>query len=93
MLIIISIMILFTIITLLRLLSNRKWKLFYTAFGYDKYFSVVSALKAANVKFKTNTPIGSIRNRELVINDYTQYDIYVTKDDECRAAKALKNIY
>jgi hypothetical protein len=93
MLIIISIMILIAIITLLRLVSNRKWKLFYTAFGYEKYFCVVSELKAADVKYRTNTPIGSIRNRELVINDFTQYDIYVKKDDEGRAAKALKNIY
>jgi hypothetical protein len=72
---------------------NRKWILIYTAFGYEKYFCVASALKDGGVKYKTNTPIGAIRNRELINHDFTQYDIYVKKDDEGRAISAMNKIY
>jgi flagellar biosynthesis/type III secretory pathway M-ring protein FliF/YscJ len=94
MIIFVSVLFLILVIfTLFRLVFNRKWKLLYTAFGYEKYFRVVSALKDDGIKYKTKTPMGAIRNRELINNDFTQYDIYVKKDEEEKAVGALRKIY
>jgi hypothetical protein len=86
-------LLIFVAYTFCRYLINRKWRLIYTAFGYEKYFCIVSALKTEGIKFKTNTPIGGIRNREFINHDFTQYDIYVKKEEEQRAINALKKMY
>ena len=86
------------IYTVLGHLSKRRWTLVYTALGHDKYFRVTSKLASAGIKYKTVTPIGTgrIRNIEVVSrgdSGYTQYDIYVKKGEEGKAAKALEGLY
>lgn len=84
--------ILFGVIVLfssINFLVNRRWKLLYTAFGYEQYFKIVAKLKSEGIKFKTETPIGAIRTA-MTFNDHTQYDIYVKDEDKSRAARAIQ---
>ncbi|WHY75167.1 hypothetical protein QNH20_13500 [Neobacillus sp. WH10] len=75
------VLILFTlIISIVKLMLNRKWTLIYTAFGYDTYFAIAAKLKSAGVKYKTITPLNF---RDAVHSkDNTQYDVYVKKGEE-----------
>jgi hypothetical protein len=68
----------------IKMYLNRKWKLFYTAFGQENYFKVVSELKANGVNYKVEIP--SRLNLYRSFNDNTQYDIYVKKDEVHRAS-------
>ncbi|WP_456277844.1 hypothetical protein [Bacillus sp. AK128] len=64
---------------------NRKWVLYSTTFGYENYFKLVSRLQQSGIRYKTKTPLGTQRHRDLLGNrDNTQYDIYVKKEDEGR---------
>ena len=76
------------VVSLLQLYFNRKWLLFYTAFGYDQYFMIIAKLNAAGVKYKTKSPV-STRGDER-FKDQTQYDIFVIKDEEHKAHAALQ---
>jgi len=90
--IITAIIVLFIIYSFYKWYSNRNWKLFYTVFGYEKYYQIVSILKGHGIKCKTHTPIGTIKKREIISNDFTQYDIYIKKEDEHKAIQALEEI-
>lgn len=81
--------IVFLVFSFLKFYFNRKWKLFYTAFGSDTYFMVAAKLNAAGVKFKTNTPV-NLRT-DARFKDFTQYDILVKEEDEHRAQAALRS--
>jgi hypothetical protein len=72
----------------IKMYLNRKWKLFYTAFGQENYFKVVSELKANGVNYKVEIP--SRLNYYRSFNDNTQYDIYVKKEDAHLAANAMQ---
>jgi protein associated with RNAse G/E len=69
----------------IKMYVNRKWKLFYTAFGQENYFKIVSKLKANGVNYKVEIPSRFNFNRSF--NDNTQYDIYVKKEDVYRASQ------
>jgi hypothetical protein len=74
--------------TIIKSFSNRNWKLIYTAFGDDNYFKIVSKLNEDGVKYRTEIP-GNLRTPRTY-NDNTQYDIYVKKEDEHKAAHAMQ---
>ncbi|WP_066062866.1 hypothetical protein [Neobacillus soli] len=76
------------IISFLQFLLNRKWTLIYTAIGYENYFGVIGKLKKAGVKYKSKTPMNF--RVDARFKDNTQYDIYVKKEDEHFANKALQ---
>ncbi|MFP3392703.1 hypothetical protein [Brevibacillus sp. SIMBA_040] len=69
--------------------------LIYTAFGHEKYLQIVHKLRAAGVQFRTRTysqqgnQFGSPVFGLFPRNDFTQYDIYVKKDDEHKAQMAI----
>ncbi|MBM7661397.1 hypothetical protein JOC85_002200 [Bacillus mesophilus] len=63
---------------------NRNWVLYTTTFGYQNYFQVINRLQSAGIIYKTKTPLGAYRNRDT-FEDYTQYDIYIKKEDQGRA--------
>ena len=94
-------LVLFSVVVIYSLLehfSNRKWTLVYTAIGREKYFRVISRLAAAGIKYKTITPIGTGRIRDINITGrdsegHTQYDIYVKRGEEGKVAKALEGLY
>lgn len=75
--------------SLIQYLSNRKWTLIYTAYGSENYFGVIEKLKTAGVHFKSKSPI-NLRSNETRSKDYTQYDIYVKKEEEHLAYEALQ---
>jgi hypothetical protein len=75
------------LISLLQLFFNRKWLLFYTAFGHDNYFMIIAKLNAAGVKYKTKSPVST--RGDARFNDQTQYDIFVKKEEEHMAHAAL----
>ncbi|WP_035098954.1 hypothetical protein [Anoxybacteroides tepidamans] len=79
------------IYSLIEWAANRKWTLLCTVFGYERYFMIISRLKEEGIKYKTNTPVGAARSRDaqIMLKDYTQYDIYVRKGQEDKAAHAL----
>jgi len=82
------VLILFTLIILfVQLMVNRKWKLIYTAFGYNSYFTIAAKLKNAGVKYKTKTPLNFSDAERF--KDNTQYDIYVKKGEEHLVYAAL----
>jgi hypothetical protein len=81
--------IIFISISISRSFYNRNWALIYTAYGNEKYFSIIAKLKAEGVKFRINIPNRGFDNRVDRFKDNTQYDIYVKKDEEHIAVKAL----
>ncbi|WP_285765733.1 hypothetical protein [Peribacillus sp. SI8-4] len=72
-----------------KLITYKYWTCIYTAFGHENYFKVISKLKSEGVRFKTKTPmnLGStdFQNR----NKTTQYDVWVKKEDELAAQRAI----
>ncbi|ANX11752.1 hypothetical protein ABE41_007000 [Fictibacillus arsenicus] len=68
----------------MKLYLNQNWKLYYTAFGQENYFKVVSQLQSDGIKYKVKVPLQFDRERSF--NDNTQYDIYVKKDEVHRAS-------
>lgn len=83
------IVLIYVFIKLGQLYLNRKWKLLHTTFGHENYYKAVAKLKSAGVKYKTKTPL-NVNNRER-FNDNTQYDIYVKKEDEHLAQRAMQH--
>jgi hypothetical protein len=79
----------FVLIAIARLYANRKWKLIYSAFGYEHYFRIIGKLKSEGVGYKTKTPM-NFNNSDNRFNDNTQYDIYVKKEEEHLAHRALQ---
>jgi hypothetical protein len=71
----------------IQLVSNRNWKLLYTAFGSENYFKVIGKLKSAGIKHKTKSRVNL--GHENNFKDFTQYDIYVKKEDEHKTQTAL----
>lgn len=77
----------------LALFSRRKC-LIYTAFGHEDYLRIAYRLKANGVRFRTRSHAlhndsGHHHFGFFSKNDYTQYDIYVTKEDEHKAHMAI----
>ncbi|MFE1245049.1 hypothetical protein ACFW35_13030 [Fictibacillus sp. NPDC058756] len=72
------------IVSFIKLYLNLNWKLYYTAFGQENYFKVVSQLQSDGIKYKVKVPLQFDRERSF--NDNTQYDIYVKKDEVHRAS-------
>ncbi|WP_373921292.1 hypothetical protein [Peribacillus muralis] len=72
-----------------KLMTYKYWTCIYTAFGHDNYFKVIAKLESEGVRFKTKTPmnLGStdFQNR----NKTTQYDVFVKKEDEQAAQRAI----
>ncbi|MCM3727080.1 hypothetical protein M3226_15470 [Neobacillus cucumis] len=75
------------LIVVIQLTSNRKWKLICTVFGYENYFTVIAKLKSEGIKYKTKTPLNSVVKYHF--KDSTQYDVWVEKENEQIAHKAL----
>lgn len=79
--------------SLFQLLFSRHKSLIYTAIGSPEYIRVVYKLEAAGVSFRTrayhdhqqHSGSFSIPSKK----DYTQYDIYVAKEDEHKAQVAI----
>ncbi|PGS56827.1 hypothetical protein [Bacillus sp. AFS041924] len=80
---VITIIVLYSFI---QLYLNRKWKLIYTAFGYQNYFIIIGKLKKNGIEYKTKLPI-NLRSRQF--DENTQYDIYVKNDSEHLALQSL----
>lgn len=78
----------FLLYSVLKLYSNRKWTLFYTAFGHENYYKIVAKLNNAGVKYKTSTPVNF--RGDAGFKDQTQYDIFVKKEEEHIAHSALQ---
>lgn len=72
-----------------KIISYKYWTCIYTAFGNDNYFKVIAKLENEGIQFKTKTPmnLGStdFQNR----NKTTQYDVFVKKEDEQAAQRAI----
>jgi hypothetical protein len=64
------------LITLIQLFLDRKWELYYIAYGYEDYFKVISKLKEDGIKYKVKLPLNLRFDR---FKDNTQYDIYIKK--------------
>lgn len=69
---------------------TRKWKLIYSAHGTKKYFEVIGNLQTEGMKFKVETPNRGFNHRIDRFLDDTQYDIYVKKEVEHLAFKAIQ---
>ncbi|MFC4799549.1 hypothetical protein ACFPA1_09280 [Neobacillus sp. GCM10023253] len=80
----------FIFISLIQTLWNWNWKLIYTAYGNEEYFKIIAILKTEGIKLKIETPYRGIDSRITRFKDNTQYDIYVKKDEEHLAVKALQ---
>lgn len=76
------------LITFLKLVLNRKWKLFYTALGSEEYFRIVGKLKNEGVKYKVETPVTAMRVGRY--RDDSQYEIYVKEEYESKAHAAIR---
>ncbi len=74
-------------------LFSRSKCLIYTALGSEEYFRVVQKLTAAGVSFRTRSHYDRQRLRgsfpTFPAKDFTQYDIYVAKEDEYKAQAAI----
>ncbi|MFS0639255.1 hypothetical protein AB1K84_25620 [Mesobacillus foraminis] len=81
---------LFLLISIIKAIYNKKWSLIYSTYGHEEYYRVVGKLKSEGVKFKVETPHRGYDNRVDRYMDNTQYDIYVQKDEEYLAYKALQ---
>lgn len=72
-----------------KIISYKYWTCIYTAFGNDNYFKVIAKLENEGIQFKTKTPmnLGSqdFQNR----NETTQYDVFVKKEHEQIAQRAV----
>ncbi|WP_040203433.1 hypothetical protein [Neobacillus jeddahensis] len=80
----------FIAIPIFRTFSNRNWKLIYSTIGNEEYFRIIAKLKSDGIKFKTETPYRGFDHRMDRFKDHTQYDIYVKKEEEHLAVKALQ---
>lgn len=76
------------LISLVQIFLDRKWKLIYTAYGYEDYYKIISKLKSNGVKYKTKLPMNL---RSIRFKDNTQYDIYVKKEMEHIAINSMNN--
>lgn len=77
-------------ITIGRSLYYKNWVLIYTAYGNEEYFGIIAKLKAEGVKHRTHIPNKGFDNRVERFKDHSQFDVYVKKEDEHKAVKALK---
>ncbi|MEF2093596.1 hypothetical protein V3595_02830 [Bacillus sp. CFBP9009] len=72
-----------------KLISYKYWTCIYSAFGNENYFKAVAKLKREGIQFKTKTPMNlgseSFQNR----HETTQYDVFVKKEQEHIAQRAL----
>jgi hypothetical protein len=67
----------------------RDWVLIYSALEHQQYFDVVSKLNSSGVNNRVRTVVNQ-RTSEMFLYHSGQYDIYVKKQDEQLARKALQ---
>ncbi|UPM52927.1 hypothetical protein [Gottfriedia acidiceleris] len=82
----IYVIIIIVLSSFIQLNLNRKWKLIYTTYGYQNYFTMIGKLKKNGIEYKTKLPM-SFNGRRF--NENTQYDIYVKKDLEHLALQSF----
>ncbi|MEY9868771.1 hypothetical protein ABIE66_004150 [Peribacillus sp. B2I2] len=74
-----------------KIISYKYWTCIYTAFGNENYFKVIAKLESEGIQFKTKTPMNlgseNFQNR----HETSQYDIFVKKEQEQIAQRALHN--
>jgi hypothetical protein len=66
--------------------------LIYTALNHDDYFKVTGRLHSTGIKYNAKVRMNSGQHTSSsfsTAHDYTQYDIYVSKEDEHRAQHAI----
>lgn len=78
------------LISIIQILVNRNWRLIYTAYGYQNYFTIIGKLKNNGISYKTKLPMNV---RVARFHDNKQYDIYVKKELEHRAVEAINQSY
>ncbi|MCK1991913.1 hypothetical protein GW626_16310 [Peribacillus muralis] len=72
-----------------KLISYKYWTCIYTLFGSDNYFKVIGKLESGGVPFKTKTPMNLGSTDFQNWNKTTQYNVYVKKEDEQAAQRAI----
>ncbi|KHE73196.1 hypothetical protein [Halobacillus sp. BBL2006] len=69
---------------------SSKKTLVYSAFSQKDYFTVISKLKAASIKYRIATTSNMSSPPGGSYNDFgTEYKVYVKKEDEEEAARAI----
>ncbi|WCN38635.1 hypothetical protein [Aneurinibacillus uraniidurans] len=83
------------ILVMVRSFKSRKNRcLVYTALNHDDYFKIVARLKSAGISYAVKTPSNSgypTPSGYSTSHDYTQYDIYVKKENQHKAQQAIHN--
>jgi len=74
--------------SLLWFLFSKHRCLVYTAFGHGQYSKIVGKLQSHGVSYRSKIWFSSSSN-SWGHTDNTQYDIYVKKEDENKAQKAI----
>ncbi|MGE7765072.1 hypothetical protein [Peribacillus sp. NPDC096540] len=72
-----------------KLISYKYWTCIYTAFGDDNYFKVIAKLENEGIQFKTKTPMNLGSKDFQSRHKTTQYDVFVKKEHEQIAQRAL----
>jgi hypothetical protein len=67
----------------------RKWALLYTTFTNEDYFQIASKLDRNGIRYTTKIRV-DFRGFYRTVTDHKQIDIYVKKEDEYKAVKALR---
>lgn len=75
--------------SLIWFLFSRHRCLIYTAFGHEQYAKIVGKLQTHGVPYRTRMWFTNSSNSSWEFVDYTQYDIYVKKEDEYKAQQAI----
>ncbi|MDR7071711.1 hypothetical protein [Fictibacillus barbaricus] len=73
--------------TIIKSILKRNWILLHTTFNEENYFRITGKLKEAGVNYRTEIPV-NVRARNF--NENKQFDIYVKKEEEYKAASALR---
>jgi protein associated with RNAse G/E len=81
---------LFILFELTKMILNRNWKLISTTFGNEEYFRIIAKLKTEGIRYKTDSPNRFSTHRTERFKGITQYDIYVKKEEERKAIRALQ---
>ncbi|GEN34093.1 MULTISPECIES: hypothetical protein [Aneurinibacillus] len=78
-------------------LKEREYRcLVYTAFNNNDYFKATSRLRAAGIKYDIKIRLNSgypSPSGYSTSHDYTQYDIYVKKEEEHKAQRAIHDLH
>ncbi|MFE4142033.1 hypothetical protein ACFX4I_09140 [Peribacillus sp. YIM B13472] len=72
-----------------KIISYKYWTCIYTAFGNENYFKVIAKLEREGIQFKTKTPMNSGSENFQNRHETIQYDVFVKKEQEHIAQRAL----